>query len=70
MRSLTASEVNAFLLEADSELLAWTTRIAARYMGHARAEEIGSLNAGEGHALIRVRVRRVVPQVELAVTSP
>jgi general stress protein 26 len=42
----------------------------ARYMGHERAEEIGSLNAGEGHALIRIRVRQVVAQVELAVTSP
>jgi PPOX class probable F420-dependent enzyme len=48
------------------EVLAWTTRIAARYMGPERAEEIGKLNAGEGHALIRVRVRRVVAQVELA----
>ena len=48
------------------DVLAWTTRIAARYMGHERAEEIGSLNAGEGHVLIRVRVRRVVAQVELA----
>ena len=48
------------------EVLAWTTRIAARYMGPERAEEIGIMNAGEGHALIRVRVRRVVAQVELA----
>jgi PPOX class probable F420-dependent enzyme len=56
--------------KGDSDLLAWTTRIAARHMGHERAEEIGSLNAGEGHALIRVRVRQVVAQVELAVTSP
>jgi PPOX class probable F420-dependent enzyme len=33
--------------KGDSDLLAWTTRIAARYMGHERAEEIGSVNAGE-----------------------
>jgi PPOX class probable F420-dependent enzyme len=48
-----------------AELLDWTTRIAARYMGRERAEEIGSQNAGEGHALIHVRVQRVVAQVEL-----
>ena len=56
----------AEISEDSPELLAWTTRIAARYMGQERAEEIGSLNAGEGHALIRVRVQRVVAQVELA----
>jgi PPOX class probable F420-dependent enzyme len=50
----------------DPELLAWTTRIAARYMGDERAEEIGSLNSGTGHALVRVRVERTVAQVELA----
>jgi PPOX class probable F420-dependent enzyme len=56
----------AEISEGNPELLAWTTRIAARYMGPERAEEIGNLNAGEGHALIRVQVRRVVAQVELA----
>ena len=50
----------------DPELLAWTTRIAARYMGDERAEEIGMLNSGAGHALVRVRVERTVAQVELA----
>jgi PPOX class probable F420-dependent enzyme len=50
----------------DPELLAWTTRIAARYMGDERADEIGRLNAGDGHALVRVQVQRTVAQVELA----
>jgi PPOX class probable F420-dependent enzyme len=48
------------------DLLAWTTRLAARYLGAERAEEIGRLNARPGHALVRVRVRHVVALVELA----
>ena len=56
----------AEMVEDDPELLAWTTRIAARYLGDERAEEIGKLNARKGHALVRVRIRRVVAQVELA----
>jgi len=50
----------------DPQLLDWTTRIAARYMGDARAAEIGRLNAGEGHALVRVHVESVTALVELA----
>lgn len=57
---------DAEITENPPELLGWTTRIAARYMGDDRAEEIGRLNAGEGHALVRVTVRRVVALVELA----
>jgi hypothetical protein len=53
-------------ISAGPELLAWTTRIAARYMGDERAAEIGKLNAGDGHMLVHVRVRRVVALVELA----
>jgi PPOX class probable F420-dependent enzyme len=60
----------AEIFEDSPELLAWTTRLAARYMGPERAEELGSANAGEGHALIRVRVQRVVAQVELAADVP
>jgi PPOX class probable F420-dependent enzyme len=56
----------AEISEDSPELLAWTTRIAARYMGPERAEAIGSQNASKGHALVRVRVQRVVAQVELA----
>ncbi len=48
------------------ELLGWTIRIAARYMGEDRAEEFGRRNAVPGEMLVRVRPRRVVAQVELA----
>ena len=58
------------MVEDDPELLAWTTRLAARYLGEERAEEIGMLNASEGHALVRVRIQRVVAQVELAPMPP
>ena len=56
----------AGITENHPDLLAWTTRIAARYMGDERADEIGKLNAGDGHALVRVTVQRVVALVELA----
>ena len=48
------------------ELLVWTTRIAARYMGPERAEEFGRRNAAPSEMLVRVRPQRVVAQVELA----
>jgi PPOX class probable F420-dependent enzyme len=48
------------------ELLSWTTRIAARYMGEDRAEEFGRRNAMPSEMLVRVRAQRVVAQVELA----
>ena len=47
------------------ELLSWTIRIAARYMGDDRAEEFGRRNAGPSEMLVRVRPHRVVAQVEL-----
>jgi PPOX class probable F420-dependent enzyme len=42
-----------------AELLPWATRIAARYMGQARAAEFGARNAVEGELLVRVRIERV-----------
>jgi PPOX class probable F420-dependent enzyme len=57
----------AELNEDQTDLLSWTTRIAARYMGSENAEAHGRRNAGFGHMLVRVRPTRVVAQVELAV---
>ena len=57
----------AELNEDQTDLLAWTTRIAARYMGSANAEAYGRRNAGFGHMLVTVRPERVVARVELAV---
>jgi hypothetical protein len=48
------------------ELLSWTIRIAARYMGEEHAEEFGRRNTAPGHMLVRVRPHTVVAQVELA----
>jgi PPOX class probable F420-dependent enzyme len=49
-----------------TELRAWTTRIATRYVGDERAEEFGRRNAVPSEMLVRVRPRRVVAQVDLA----
>ncbi len=56
----------AELSDDPDELLSWTIRIAARYMGDGRAEEFGRRNAAPSEMLVRVRPHRVIAQVELA----
>jgi PPOX class probable F420-dependent enzyme len=56
----------AELSDDHDELLFWTTRIAARYMGEDQAEELGRRNAAPSELLVRVHPRRVVAQVDLA----
>jgi PPOX class probable F420-dependent enzyme len=56
----------AELVEDHPDLLAWTTRLAARYLGQSRAGAVGKANASPGHALVRVRVERVVAHADLA----
>lgn len=41
-------------------MLPWSTAIARRYMGDARAEAYGRRNAVDGELLVRVRPQRVV----------
>jgi PPOX class probable F420-dependent enzyme len=48
------------------ELLAWGTRIAARYMGPERAGEYGRRNAVPPEMVVRVRVRKVTAKVDIA----
>lgn len=48
------------------ELLPWTTRIAARYMGEDRAEVYGKRNAAEGELLVRLPLTKVTARKELA----
>ena len=55
----------AELSDDHDELLSWTIKIAARYMGDDRAEEFGRRNAAPTEMLVRVRPHRVVAQVEL-----
>jgi hypothetical protein len=53
-------EGTATLSEDLAELRTWATRIAARYMGEARADEFGARNGVPGEMLVRVRPTRVV----------
>lgn len=48
------------------ELLAWGTRIAARYMGEAEADRYGRRNAVPPEMVVRVRVERVTAKVDVA----
>jgi PPOX class probable F420-dependent enzyme len=42
------------------EMLEWATKIGARYMGAARAEEFGRRNAAAGEIMVRLTPQRVI----------
>jgi PPOX class probable F420-dependent enzyme len=42
------------------EMLSWATKLAARYEGEERAEEVGRRNAVPGELLVRLRPSRIV----------
>jgi PPOX class probable F420-dependent enzyme len=52
--------------ERPADLLAWTTRIARRYVGDARAEEYGRRNAELDDCVVRVAAERVFARAEIA----
>ncbi|MFJ1647849.1 PPOX class F420-dependent oxidoreductase [Streptomyces sp. NPDC088258] len=45
--------------EDPEQLLTWSTRIAARYMGEEQAREFGRRNAVPGELVVRVRIEKV-----------
>ncbi|MER8099438.1 MULTISPECIES: PPOX class F420-dependent oxidoreductase [unclassified Kitasatospora] len=49
----------ARLSEDLSEVRAWATRIAARYMGEDVAEQYGARNGVPGELLVRVKIEKV-----------
>lgn len=52
--------------EDPTELRAWATQIAARYMGAERADAYGARNGVPGELLIRVRPTRLFGQAGVA----
>jgi PPOX class probable F420-dependent enzyme len=52
--------------ERPDDLLAWTTRIARRYVGAARAGEYGRRNAQLDDWLVRVGPERILARAEIA----
>jgi PPOX class probable F420-dependent enzyme len=52
--------------EQAPDLLEWTTRIAARYMGPDQAEAYGRRNAVPTELLVRVRPERVIAEFDVA----
>lgn len=57
----------AEIVERPDDFLAWTTRIAHRYVGAARADEYGRRDAELDDWLVRVPMQRVFAQAEIAV---
>ena len=52
--------------EHAADLLAWTTRLAERYVPAGRAAEYGQRNAGEGELLCRLRTEQVGGYADIA----
>jgi PPOX class probable F420-dependent enzyme len=52
--------------ERPDDLLAWTTRIARRYVGATRADEYGRRNAQLDDWLVRVVPERIFARAEIA----
>jgi len=48
------------------DLLAWTTRIAERYVPARLADDFGSRNAVDGEALCRLRIGHISGAVDIA----
>ncbi len=53
--------------ESAPDMLAWSTRIAARYVPAGRESEFGERNAVAGEWLCRLRAERILAQDEIAV---
>ncbi|MGB8022876.1 MAG: PPOX class F420-dependent oxidoreductase [Nitrososphaeraceae archaeon] len=47
------------------ELLKWTTKIAARYMGQDNAESYGKRNAVIGEMLVKIRPTKIIAQKDM-----
>lgn len=56
----------AILDPSPEERVAWSTRIARRYMGDELAEQFGKRNGVEGELLIRVTPAKFIAQKNLA----
>ena len=50
-----------------SDLLAWTTKVAERYMGKNLSDEYGKRNAVEGELLIKVIPTKTIGQKEISI---
>jgi PPOX class probable F420-dependent enzyme len=48
------------------ELLKWTTKIAARYMGQDNAEDYGKRNAVKGELLVKIKPTKIIAQNDIA----
>lgn len=59
-------EGNATLSDDPDELLRWTTRIAARYMGQDKSIAYGQRNAVPGELLVHVQPTRIIAQANIA----
>jgi hypothetical protein len=55
----------AQLIPHPADFLAWTTRIAGRYVGPERAGEMGTRNAEMDDTLVRIRVDSFIAYTDI-----
>jgi PPOX class probable F420-dependent enzyme len=56
----------ASLHEDLDEMLPWSIKISARYMGASQAEQFGKRNAVPGEYLVRAKITKAIAQAALA----
>jgi PPOX class probable F420-dependent enzyme len=56
----------ATVIEDRDEILPWSTRIAARYMGDDKADEYGKRNAAPGEILVRITPTKIMAQKDIS----
>lgn len=64
--SFVSIHAEAELSDDVTEMLPWSTRLGARYMGAAVADEFGRRNAVPGELLVRGRITKVIAQGAVA----
>lgn len=64
--SFVTFQAQASIVEDPAEMLPWSIRIGARYMGEERGEEFGRRNAVPGELLIFGEITKVVAEANLA----
>lgn len=63
---VTIYGVANILNDLPEELLKWSTKIAARYMGNDKAELYGKRNSSEGELLFKIKPSKIIGQKNIA----
>ena len=57
----------AEIIGEPNNILEWTTKIAARYMGEENAERYGKRNSVKGELLLRIKPSKIIAQKDISI---